>query len=82
MLRRSIFWSALAAGLASITGPVARLALRESAAPNRLSMPHRGSGKGKGRAGARKPAYVLHDHRRDSGKNARRRRRACKLRRG
>jgi hypothetical protein len=79
MFRRSAFFAALATGLASITGFGAQLAHRDDATPNQ---PHRGSGKGKGRIGARKPFHAPRHTQRDTGKRARRRRRAAALRRG
>lgn len=79
MYRRSAFFAALAVGLASITGFGAQQAPRDSGAPNQ---PHRGSGKGKGRPGARKPFHAPLHTQRHHGKPARRRRRAPALRRG
>lgn len=79
MFRRSAFFAALAAGLVTITGFGAQQAPRDSAT---TSQPHRGSGKGKGRPGARKPYHAPRHAQRNHGKPARRRRRAAALRRG
>lgn len=79
MFRRSMFFTALAAGLATITGFGARQSPRDSAPASR---PHRGSGKGKGRPGARKAFHAPLHTQRHHGKPARRRRRAAALRRG
>jgi len=79
MFRRSAFFAALATGLATITGFGTQQATSDNATPN---PPHRGSGKGKGRIGARKPFHAPRHTRRDTGKRARRRRRAAALRRG
>jgi len=79
MYQRSAFFAALAAGLATITGFGAHRTPNDS---ERTSAPHRGSGKGKGRSGARKPFHAPRHTQRDTGKRARRRRRAAALRRG
>jgi hypothetical protein len=80
MLRRTTFVAALAAGLAALAGfgPAAKAPSDHCTA----HQPHRGSGKGKGRIGARKPFHAPRHTRRDTGKRARRRRRAAALRRG
>jgi len=74
-----MFIAALAAGLATLTGFGETKASSDSWTTNQ---PHRGSGKGKGRIGARKPYHAPRHTQRDTGKRARRRRRAAALRRG
>ena len=80
MYRRSAFFAALAAGLASIGARFA--ALKAPSVHTTPNQPHRGSGKGKGRPGARKPYHAPRHTQRHHGKPARHRRRAAALRRG